>query len=1163
MSDILCDWLNNELDLSQKVDQNSFAKDFSNGYLIGEVLNKYQLQHDFDQFSQSYSADSKLNNFTRIEPTLNLLMIPFDTNLAREIMTQTHGVVTRLMYQLFIALNNKKKSNLTGIAMETMRAAAPVKLEAVESIMYQDRLKQKTPRQTDLNLDALVAKFHEKQVTLETNAFKQRFLEQERLRDKHQSERQALIERAKYLKQKQKDLLAKIDGEFMPDAATVDIPKTPPHRGRQALLRQKQLHTKKVTEETMRSIWEFEEKMKSVIEPSKPLGPEDFHREVTETELTAAAAAAGAASPTKSQKSELDLIKPASNDEYIGKIRKRLQEDSAAREEREKRRRKVLVDQLKAHEYQEEARREEMLVNRLMRQSQQERRIAVQLLQARHEKEAIRNNRIYREQQYEQRRARDFNDALDKEAQMAKIAKLEYEEQTKKDKILHDKISEDRQIAKYNKHYNQCRQVLNQIVDLTCKTVEYRQLTDNLIPEKLWRDWTTLFLEGKSLYENEAEIKGLEDFTPQEILEEERQQLLDETDFKEYKEMVGEWSAPESSEISGPPRDNPIVGYVVKRLYEMVHPASPPAAAPQFPEFPIKACILGKAFSGKTSCIRALMNNKRVQLLNADDLVVMAINAHRNDEVEEIPVPEFEEENLPVTAGSTTPGATTTPAPTSPGANTPAPGVNAPTAAVELTDAPVEDVAAAAPTDSNKITEEQSEIGAEKSDPEKPVVEDESQSELSSSYLSKSESPVKTQPTERAKLGLKASKCLKKGKPVDDEIVVDILVEAIRRIPEGTGWILDGYPTTYSQAKLVEKALSGFDTGVSNEILTGAGVGGRRVSRIGKKSIIAPDPRPAPPIPDPVSGLNVVILLNVEDEICLKRSAGRMYATQSEEVYQQEFKPPPEGSMTGINKQEKVKPVSDEAHDQEQLQHRMTSFADNWPKLEKWFNKFGTLRIVEGTLNEEAVYLETEKILEDTLAQLEGGKTEEESNPVEQSEITIEEQKPVETVEKPVEIAEVPSAAAADQPQTSRPASKKSRTGSRSGSAKGSPSRNKSPNKSKSRESSGKRSGGSGKEKSSPKGSAKRGRSGKKSKTPEPIEPIEPLEPLEPAGPPPPQPGSQQWTFVDLPIEPELASVLATNWDAIETTYLSNSKVVFRNVREERENVIRYFYQIK
>ena len=36
------------------------------------------------------------------------------------------------------------------------------------------------------------------------------------------------------------------------------------------------------------------------------------------------------------------------------------------------------------------------------------------------------------------------------------------------------------------------------------------------------------------------------------------------------------------------------------------------------------------------------------------------------------------------------------------------------------------------------------------------------------------------QPTPRAKLGVKAQKYLKKGQPVDDQVIVDILVEAIR-----------------------------------------------------------------------------------------------------------------------------------------------------------------------------------------------------------------------------------------------------------------------------------------------------------------------------------------------------------------------------------------------
>ena len=64
----------------------------------------------------------------------------------------------------------------------------------------------------------------------------------------------------------------------------------------------------------------------------------------------------------------------------------------------------------------QEAYREEQLINRLMRQSQQERRIAVQLMHMRHEKEVLWQNRIFREKQYEERRLKEFQDALDREA---------------------------------------------------------------------------------------------------------------------------------------------------------------------------------------------------------------------------------------------------------------------------------------------------------------------------------------------------------------------------------------------------------------------------------------------------------------------------------------------------------------------------------------------------------------------------------------------------------------------------------------------------------------------------------------------------------------------------------------------------------------------------
>ena len=72
------------------------------------------------------------------------------------------------------------------------------------------RLKQITPRQTDLNLTALVAKFHEKQIEMEKNAFREKFEEEEANTMKLMDQRQELIRKYKDRQAKKSDMLAKI-----------------------------------------------------------------------------------------------------------------------------------------------------------------------------------------------------------------------------------------------------------------------------------------------------------------------------------------------------------------------------------------------------------------------------------------------------------------------------------------------------------------------------------------------------------------------------------------------------------------------------------------------------------------------------------------------------------------------------------------------------------------------------------------------------------------------------------------------------------------------------------------------------------------------------------------------------------------------------------------
>lgn len=56
----------------------------------------------------------------------------------------------------------------------------------------------------------------------------------------------------------------------------------------------------------------------------------------------------------------------------------------------------------------------------------------------------------------------------------------------------------------------------------------------SLVPAKLMREWRAQFEAGIPLYEKKEVVEEAE-VTAQQVLEEERQNLLDEGDFMEYK----------------------------------------------------------------------------------------------------------------------------------------------------------------------------------------------------------------------------------------------------------------------------------------------------------------------------------------------------------------------------------------------------------------------------------------------------------------------------------------------------------------------------------------------------------------------------------------------------------------------------------------------------
>ena len=106
MANLIVNWLNKELKLSRKI--NIIEEDFANGYLFGEILNKYNQITYFNEFKNRDDLNSKINNFKLIERAFKELSIKLERARLEDIINKKRGIATRYLYQLKMALSKKE-----------------------------------------------------------------------------------------------------------------------------------------------------------------------------------------------------------------------------------------------------------------------------------------------------------------------------------------------------------------------------------------------------------------------------------------------------------------------------------------------------------------------------------------------------------------------------------------------------------------------------------------------------------------------------------------------------------------------------------------------------------------------------------------------------------------------------------------------------------------------------------------------------------------------------------------------------------------------------------------------------------------------------------------------------------------------------------------------
>ena len=177
-------------------------------------------------------------------------------------------------------------------------------------------------------------------------------------------------------------------------------------------------------------------------------------------------------------------------------------------------------------------------------------------------------------------------------------------------------------------------------------------------------------------------------------------------------------------------------------------------------------------------------------------------------------------------------------------------------------------------------------------------------------------------------LGGRAREAMAEGNAVPDEILVDLVIAKIRTL-KGRGYVLDGFPATVEQAKLLEQKLAGVH---DVHVHPAPQPPPSRLAPVPPEDEIAAEALP--------SALCLHVRLHVDKEISLRRRVGRLVDPEDAQnvnaSFHLEFDPPPEDDTALCARLVKA-PDPDNAD----LLTRISSYSDERALLTSWLSRFG------------------------------------------------------------------------------------------------------------------------------------------------------------------------------------------------------------------------------
>ena len=174
MAQLILDWLNEEVRLSRRVF--SLEHDFKDGYLLGELLHKYNQQSNFDKFSMKGNPNAKITNFCLLEPSMRQIGVNFNAKIAFDVMHATNGTAKDLVYDMRATLegirkrssrsalvNNEKSLSSSAKILTVLRHGTPL-FDKTMMTTFENSVRAMMENPNDVLMEQITRKFDQKKM---------------------------------------------------------------------------------------------------------------------------------------------------------------------------------------------------------------------------------------------------------------------------------------------------------------------------------------------------------------------------------------------------------------------------------------------------------------------------------------------------------------------------------------------------------------------------------------------------------------------------------------------------------------------------------------------------------------------------------------------------------------------------------------------------------------------------------------------------------------------------------------------------------------------------------------------------------------------------------------------------------------------------------------